>query len=135
MVTSIRITVLLTPRRVLAHCEVGALRIPDLRITCPFSVRGGRHNRAELLSRRCRVVAVGDSERHMPVRLLFLCQSQPAEGIGETRRHLVARLSLVDPRVRRPRKMITISRLPDHGREAEVIEYPAEDTGLERNRR
>src|SRR5687767_6767661 len=72
----------------------------------------------------------------MPVRLLrFLCRNEPAEGIGETRRHLVTRLTLADSRIGRRSEVIAVAQFADHGRETEVVELPAEDTCVEGDRR
>jgi hypothetical protein len=63
--------------------------------------------------------------------LRLLCRNEPAEGIGETRRCLVPRLTLADSRVRRRSEVIAVAHFADHGRETEVVELPAEDTCVE----
>jgi hypothetical protein len=87
-----------------------------------------------LLRSRCRLVAIGDGERHMPVWLLILGKNQPPEGIGETGRHLVPRLSFADPRVGSRSQMVAISRLADHGRKTKIVKDPAEHPGIEGDR-
>ena len=110
------------------------MRITKLRIMSPVAVRAGHHHCAESLGGCGCVVAILDREGHVPVWVLPLRHNQPPEGIGETRRHGVAGLPLVNPGVRRGGQMVAIAWLADQRREPDIVEDPAEDAAVEAHR-